>query len=372
MFERLLKKSSILIEKSRSILIIPDQSLSNDTIGSTFGLALFLESLEKKVDTLILPDLSEKIPFSDNESLKKPSFLISEIFDPRAFVIKINTNKKPASQLRYEMDGDFLKIIIDSEKENFDSKDVSFEYTPFGYDLIITVGLNNIANLGSTYSDNKDFFEQTPTININNRSAGINLNKETHLNLINQSCSSKSEIIHSLLKTIRPDSTDENVVNWLALSAAYASSTNSKTAADLFARGTQKETVEKPSQTKENNSCFNLAAKLFSLKSFTKIKNNIFVKIPDNFFGEEVTKITILNLAKELSLNFLKTENIFLFLEKNNEFIVAAYIKNGGSMEETKGKIGGNIYENCIFSKIKASNIDEAQQKIITLLNISW
>lgn len=372
MFERLLKKSSILIEKSRSILIIPDQSLSNEIIGSTFGLALFLESLEKKVDTLVLPDLAGKMPFSENESLKKPSFLISEIFDPRAFIIKINTSKKPASQLKYEMDGDFLKIIIDSEKENFDSKDISFAYTPFDYDLVITIGLNNLADLGNTYSDNKDFFGQTPTININNRSAGISQNKETHLNLINQSCSSKSEIVLSLLKTIRPDSIDENVANWLALSATDSPNTDNKTAADLFAYGAQKEAIKQSSQTKENDANFNLAAKIFSLRSFTKIKNNLFVKIPDNFFEGEITKITLLNLAKELSLIFFKTENIFLFLEKNSEFVVAVYIKNGGFAEKIRGKIGGNIYENCIFSKIKASNIDEAQQKIITLLDISW
>lgn len=342
MLEQLLQKSSALIGKSGSILIIPDQSLGTETIGATFGLALFLEALNKKVDVLISSDLNEKINSPEESLFKKPSSLITEIYDPRAFIIKINTQEKPASQLKYEADKDYLKIIIDSEKENFSPQDISFEYTPFGYDLIIALGISNLKNLGDIFSKNKDFFQQIPIINIDIKPA-ITAENKSAINLINQGSASKSEIVYSLLKQLNPKLIDKNIANWLTLSPK-----------------------------KENDKIFNQAAKLIALKNFTSIKNNVFIEIPQGFLKEEVTKKTLFDLANKISLNFFKTENIYLFLEKNKEFIVTIYTKNGDSLKKITSRLNGTVYENCVFVKIKFSNIGEARKKIITLLNISW
>ena len=343
MLEQLLKKSSVLIDKSKSILIIPDQSLGTETIGATFGLALFLEALSKRVDVLISSDLSKKVSFPESgTSPKKPSSLITEIYDPRAFIIKINTQEKPASQLKYEADKDCLKIIIDSERENFSPQDISFEYTPFGYDLIITLGIGNLKNLGDIFLKNRDFFQQIPIINIDIKPAITAENKNT-INLINQGCASKSEIIYSLLKQLNSQLIDKDIANWLAFSPK-----------------------------KESDKIFNQAAKLIALKNFTTIKNNIFIEIPQGFLEEEVTKKTLFDLSHKISSNFFKIENIFLFLEKNKEFIVVIYVKNSNNLEKIKSWLNGTVYENCVFVKIKSPSIEEARKKIITLLNISW
>ncbi|KKQ38542.1 MAG: hypothetical protein US56_C0041G0003 [Candidatus Moranbacteria bacterium GW2011_GWF2_37_7] len=343
MLEQLLKKSSVLIDKSKSILIIPDQSLGTETIGATFGLALFLEALSKGVDVLISSDLSKKVSFPESgTSPKKPSSLITEIYDPRAFIIKINTQEKPASQLKYEADKDCLKIIIDSERENFSPQDISFEYTPFGYDLIITLGIGNLKNLGDIFLKNRDFFQQIPIINIDIKPAITAENKNT-INLINQGCASKSEIIYSLLKQLNSQLIDKDIANWLAFSPK-----------------------------KESDKIFNQAAKLIALKNFTTIKNNIFIEIPQGFLEEEVTKKTLFDLSHKISSNFFKIENIFLFLEKNKEFIVVIYVKNSNNLEKIKSWLNGTVYENCVFVKIKSPSIEEARKKIITLLNISW
>ena len=343
MLEQLLRKSSALINKSESILIIPDQSLGTETIGATFGLALFLEALSKRVDVLISSDLSKKVSFPESgTSPKKPSSLITEIYDPRAFIIKINTQEKPASQLKYEADKDCLKIIIDSERENFSPQDISFEYTPFGYDLIITLGIGNLKNLGDIFLKNRDFFQQIPIINIDIKPAITAENKNT-INLINQGCASKSEIIYSLLKQLNSQLIDKDIANWLAFSPK-----------------------------KESDKIFNQAAKLIALKNFTTIKNNIFIEIPQGFLEEEVTKKTLFDLSHKISLNFFKIENIYLFLEKNKEFIVVIYVKNSNNLEKIKSWLNGTVYENCVFVKIKSPSIEEARKKIITLLNISW
>lgn len=381
MIDQLLQKSARLIEKSGSILIIPGQLLTNETLGASFGLALFLEASGKKTDVLISSDLNEKSNIFSKEILVKPSSIISEIYDPRAFVIKINTKEKPASQLKYDSQEDYLKVIIDSEKINFTPEDISFEYTPFNYDLIITIGVGNFKNLGDIYQTNKDFFEQTPLININNKPITDAPVKSYPINLVNQSVASKSEIIYPLLKNLNSGLINKNIANWLAFSLIEATNNFSKSNpsnqtfnifSELMARGAQKEKLAKITETKADDELFNLINKIFSLKSLTKIKNNLFIKIPNDFLKGEVTKKTLLELAMEISFNFPKIGAIFLFLKKNGEFIVSAYIKNVGDIEKIQNKIGGAIYENCIFAKIKASSVDEAEQKIITLMDISW
>lgn len=383
MIEQLFQKASHSIEKSGSILIIPDQLPDNDSMGSSFGLAIFLESLGKRVEVLTSFNAEEKLRTFKDASFKTPSFLIPEIFDPRAFVIKINTAQKSPDQLKYEVEEGFLKIIIDSEKENFTKNDISFEYTPFNHDLVILVGITSLKNIGDAYFKNKDFFSQTQIININNRPVLIP-EKDTQkspINLINQSCASKSELILPLMERINAKLINGDVANWLGWSLVEATdnlqknnltSQTTNMLPALARYGAKKELIIKATLSEEDDHVFNFATKILAQKEFLKIKNNLFIKIPRDIITEEINKKTLVSLAREVSLNLARIENIFLFLEKDYEFIVVAHIKNNADFEKIGSQIGGTIYENCIFIKIKAENIDQAQQKIITLLNISW
>lgn len=363
MLEQLLKKSVNLIEESKSTLIIPSPLLSDKIVGATFALATFLEDQEKKVDILMIDELNEKFS-SLPDGFKKPSSLIPEIYDNRAFVIKINSKEKTPNQLKYETEKDCLKIIIDSDQSNYDSKDISFGYTPFNYDLIITIGIGDIKNIGGKYEKNKSLFETVPILAINKKMALNNF---------------LSEFIFLLISQIDKKAVDKNVANWLALAlideSNHLKNQNNQTAnifSELLNCGAEKNKIAKLSQTKEDDKIFNAAAKIAALKEIIKIKNNIFIKIPPKFFKEEVNKQILLGLAREISFIFMKADNIFLTLEKGVEFVVVGYIKNPSDMEKINEQINGQIFENCVFAKIKVQNIDEAQEKLITLLNISW
>lgn len=363
MIEQLLKKSADLIEKSNSVLIVPSPLLSDKIVGTAFGLALFLESQGKKAEILITGDLNEKFN-SLPDSFKKPSSLIPEIYDSRAFVIKINTKEKTPNQLKYETEKNCLKIIIDSAEENYDPKDISFEYTSFNYDLIITVGIGDIKNIDDIYVKNKTLFETVPVLAINKKVALNNF---------------LSEVIFLIISQINKKSINKNIANWLAL-ALVDESGNLKNQtgqtvnifSELLNCGAQKDKIAKLSQTKEDDTILKVATRIAALKEIVKIKNNLFIKIPPKFFKEEITKQSLLNLAREISFIFLKTDNIFMLFEKSGDIIAVGYIKNLADLEKIRGQINGQVFENCILAKIKAQNIDEAEEKLITLLNISW
>lgn len=383
MIDLTLQKASNLLSKSRSILIIPKQLPDNKALGSAFGLAIFLESLDKNTSTLISFDAEEKFGIFQKNGFKLPSHIVPEISDTRAFVIKINTKDKPANQLKYETEDGCIKILVDSERENFSSEDISFEYTPFNYDLIVVIGISDIENLGSVYTKNKDFFDSTPTINIRNKPAPDTDNhpQKTVFNLVGQGHASKSEIVLALAESIDKKLITKDIANWLALSLSEETDNLQKpnlntgtlhTMPTLIQYGAQKESVVLATDSKEDDKIFNAAAKILAKKEITKIKNNVFVKIHPDFFDGEINKKMLLSLAREIYLNFLKIDNVFLFLEKNKEFIVAAHIKNKVDFDKITTQLNGSAYEDCIFAKIKASSLDEAEQKIITLLNVSW
>lgn len=363
MLEQSIKKSANLIEESKSVLIVPSPILSDKIVGAAFALATFLENQGKRANILMTGELSEKFD-SLPDGFKKPLSLISEIYDNRAFIIKINTTEKTPNQLRYESEKDCLKIIIDSARTNYDPKDISFEYTPFDYDLIIIVGISDIKNIGEPYEKNKILFETVPMLAINKKVALNNF---------------LSEFVFLIISQINKKVINKNTANWLAL-ALIDESDNLKNQNDqtinifseLLNCGAEKNKIAKLSQTKEDDAIFNAAAKIASLKEVVKIKNNLFIKIPPKFFKEEINKQILLGLAREISFIFMKADNILLILEKDKEFVAVGYVKNSADMEKISDRINGQIFENCVFAKIKAQNTDEAQEKLITLLGVSW
>lgn len=363
MLEQLLKKYAYLIEKSGSALIVPSPVLSDKIVGTAFGLALFLENQGKRADILITGDLNEKFD-SLPDGFKKPSSLIPEIYDSRAFIIKINTKEKTPNQLKYETEQNYLKIIIDSAEANYNPEDISFGYTPFDYNLIITIGIGDIKNIGEPYEKNKALFEATPTLNINRKMALNNF---------------LSEFVFLIISQIDKKFVNKNIANWLALALIDESGNlknqTGQTAnifSELLSCGAEKNKLTKLSQTKDDDAILNTATKIAALKEIIKIKNNLFIKIPPKFFKEETSKQALLGLAREVSFMFLKADNVFLIIEKDGEFIAVGYAKNPADTGRIGEQINGLIFENCVFAKIKARNIDEAQEKLITLLNVSW
>lgn len=163
-----LQKLAHLIEKSNHILIIPSQPPNKNAIDITLAVFSFLQNAGKKADIL---SITKNTAFNNYPA-------VSNIADERAFIIKINTKEKPPNQLKYEGDKSQIKIIIDSEMQNFSPDDVSFGYTPFKYDLVAAVCFENLESLGNIFARNKDFFAQTPVVNISDNPAAAFANKD--------------------------------------------------------------------------------------------------------------------------------------------------------------------------------------------------
>jgi nanoRNase/pAp phosphatase (c-di-AMP/oligoRNAs hydrolase) len=126
----------------------------------------------------------------------------------RDFIITLNTGKTKADALRYDMDDKALRIYVTPKSGFFEASDVTTTAGTFAYDTIVTLDLPNLENLGELHRSNAEFFYHTPVINIDHNSANT---RYGHINLVDLTASSVSEIIFGLIKTLNEQWLDEHI-----------------------------------------------------------------------------------------------------------------------------------------------------------------
>jgi len=185
-----------LISRSETILIIPANPNEPESFNAALALAHILNNMGKNANIVkenILPPL---------ESSECKAHLT------------INTSGRDISQIYYEKDRDKLNIFIDYKNGSISPEDISLanEIQPPEFDLLITIGVDNLATLEDFAEDNFKLFYEKPIININN-----NLEAETfgQVNILKDNPLAQIIIASFLDKTLL----DEKAINLLKESA---------------------------------------------------------------------------------------------------------------------------------------------------------
>jgi len=216
-----LNRAKKLIEKSQNIYIfLPETYDISPVEGDTFcaGSALFysLKKLGKKANLFL-----KKIP-------KNFQFLVNS-----KFVISVKTQGKDVSEIFYEKNSGDLKIHLTSVGEGILPRDISFFSQSFTDatkinqspdletpNLLITLGLQNLENLGENFAQNPDLFYQVPILNIVNSPENQNFGE---VNLVNIKSCSISEILVDLIEAPNQRLFDENTATCLLAGIIWAS-----------------------------------------------------------------------------------------------------------------------------------------------------
>lgn len=104
------------------------------------------------------------------------------------------------------------------EGGNFKDSDVSTGSEGYKYDLVITLGAANLESLGKVFTNHRDFFFQTPIINVDRSLLNENFGQ---LNIVESSLTSLAELSYRLLK----NNLDKDIMT--ALLAGMITATNS-------------------------------------------------------------------------------------------------------------------------------------------------
>jgi nanoRNase/pAp phosphatase (c-di-AMP/oligoRNAs hydrolase) len=193
------------LEKSQNVLLVFSPTSSGDSLASALALFLFMKKLGKKVE-IAEPYISKK------QQLLKflPAYtdVQTNLQNLRHFIVSLNIHEAKINQIKYTLNKDLLNFIISPATGWFKPEDITTRVGEFKYDLIITIGVNNLESLEKIYDNNVEFFYKTPLINIDNESNNEDFGQ---INFIDLNAITNAEIIFYLLKNYKPQLITEDI-----------------------------------------------------------------------------------------------------------------------------------------------------------------
>jgi nanoRNase/pAp phosphatase (c-di-AMP/oligoRNAs hydrolase) len=194
------------INQATRILIAPAAELNGDALGSSFGLANALEAAGKDVCIVLPEELPARYDF-----LPKPKRVTTDIPFDREFVLSIDTKAVPIKEMRYEQEGDFLKLYL-TAPSHFSRDHLALEAGAHKHDLLITVGAVDMEALGATYEKHPGIFYDVPVLNVDRHPANERFG---NINLVDVTASTIAEVMYGFLETWNPELLNEDIATCL-------------------------------------------------------------------------------------------------------------------------------------------------------------
>lgn len=331
------------IERARSILLVFPVDWEADSVSASLGLFLSLKKMNKNVDLV-----ASKPPGLPGVSAGLLSFLpgSSEIKNKlehlRRFIVSLDISHTKVSQIKYIVENDQLNFIVSPEDGWFEPGNVSSRAGEFRFDLIISLGADDLESLGEIYDKNIEFFYKTPLINISCRAANEEFGQ---INFIDLASVTISEIIFKLLKSMGGFLFDENIATNL-LAGIILKTKNFKTALltpEMLM--TTSELIQLGARREEIINQLYRSRQISDLKLWGKVLTRLTVKEPgevalsflkpEDLVGVVLNETFLRDLIDELMTNLPNTKIILIIAEKNkNESELFAFSLKGASAIE--------------------------------------
>ncbi|MBW4061260.1 hypothetical protein HJC99_01670 [Candidatus Saccharibacteria bacterium] len=237
------QQTSEAIRQAETILITTGQRPNVDQVAATLSMAAILRKFGKKVSVIISDQLPGPAQWLDTKGVD------SRLSGLRDFILKVNTTKVEVDSLRYEPDGDHLKIYITPFAGGFAPSDVTFDYGDFHYDLAIILGVPQRNRIDKVYTEHAAIFASIPVVNIDfhriNESYGA-------INLIEPTASSISEMLVATSESLQTGLIDADIATMMLggimaatdrFTAPHTTSKSLTVAAQMMAAGADQQAV---------------------------------------------------------------------------------------------------------------------------------
>ena len=365
-----------LIEKSRSILIIPSTDLRGDSLGSALALFFTLKKLGKNVNVV-----TQEFP-------EKFQFLINLLGNHHGdFVISIDTTGKEISQMRYERNEKDLKIYLTLNGGEIGTEDVSFPpYSPTGIphfqkpDLLITLGARSLESLGGFFEKNSRIFYETPILNIDNQPYNENFGE---VNLI-EITSPLAETTTDLIKLMDRGETilSGDIATCLLTGIVYASQnfrsprTRPRTfeiSAFLIEKGADHQGIVQHLYKQKSLSQIKLLGRVLEKLNFNEKKELCFASLAEeDFRGCQSSSRDLSFVIEELRFNFRHLPNLLILWESRASPLLVKgvfYSYNLGLVEKILETFEGVSKGGGALFLVRGGNLNSAQEKVLQILN---
>ena len=208
--------------------------------------------------------------------------------------ISVNAAGKEISELRYEKNGEDLKIHLAFKTGEIKENDVVFtpslvkpvqEEKP---DLLITIGASSLEDLEDVFEDSPEFFYETAILNIDKDPANENFGE---VNLIDITTASVSEIITDLIKSSDQSLFDEEITTILLAGIISASQNFQSPKIPPKTFETASFLLEKGARHQE------IIQKLFRQKSISQIR--LFGRVLEKLEFDKEKELYLVSLKKK-------------------------------------------------------------------------
>ncbi len=185
-----------LINNAHRVAVVPSKFTGVDSFCAALGLYHLL--LQKGKHTSFI--YSGNIPkVLENFDLISPEEMEANTGD-RSLVVSIDYSDTPAANVQYSNEDNVLELIVSPVTKDFDiSERLKAKVTGFKFDLVITVGLQALTDLGSVYENLREELSQTRLVNLDNTGSNTGFG---YVNIVDTSKDNLSQLVFDLAVTL--------------------------------------------------------------------------------------------------------------------------------------------------------------------------
>ena len=192
------------IQHSTNILIALSKDPNVDEISAAIALAFVLDQQKKHVTAIYSGQTPNALEF-----LRPEETFQKDISSLQDFIIALNKSK--ADHLIYQVEGDYVKILITPYKGQIKKEDLEYSYSDYNVDLVIVFNVNSGSEIDSALSEYGRIMHDAMAINITSSVPG----RFADLEWSDPSKSSVCEMVYDLLSELEIDNTPQEVATAL-------------------------------------------------------------------------------------------------------------------------------------------------------------
>lgn len=362
-----------LMKRSEKILIMPSAPPDGDSLGAALALYLLLKKLGKETTVVCVDPVPDVYQF-----LPESQIIGDRVVASKDFIISIDCRKASVETIKSNVETDKINIIVTPKIGRFSEQDVSFNYGPAKYDLIIVVDTGSLDQLGKLYTDNVEMFNQVPVLNIDHHISNEQFGRVNYIDIMAASTTELLiPIVEAFSKEKNEDLMNEDIATLLlaGIVTDTGSFQNSNTtpkafddAAKLIASGArQQEIIQHVYKTKE----------LSTLKLWGRILSKIQVDDSHKIVWSTVTRKDFEStesreeqtgdIIDELMSNAPNAEVILLLKEKKNGLISGSIRTTSPAVDasEIAEAFGGGGHTQAAGFRISDTDIKEVEKKVV-------
>jgi nanoRNase/pAp phosphatase (c-di-AMP/oligoRNAs hydrolase) len=191
-----------LIKQANHILLVTGQNPNNDQLSAMVALELILKRAGKQVSAIVTSELPKVAKILDTHTISR------DLTGIRDFVVRLDTTNVEVDKLRYEVNDNNIEIIVSPFSGNFDAQDASFDYGGYKFDLVIVLGVSQIARIDSILEQNPTIFDGIHLVNIDCHRSNEQYGS---VNFVDSGASSVCEMLVGVIESVAQGMIDYHV-----------------------------------------------------------------------------------------------------------------------------------------------------------------